>query len=159
MGSCAVAADTPCGSGVPVTEVCGAFISHLTGKWEHNSQEEVPRCGFLSLPELGKARDASQGSVSRDSGCVNPPQRDRPSPTSLGLGRCPSQSPTRSSSRQPSRLKACSEGSGGLLIKALKCSQGPQGPGQNLSTGTVCGQERRESRRTLAHAVWRSHSL
>ena len=58
-----------------VIKICGTLISHLIEKWEHNSQEEVPRCGFLSLPEIGKAREAFQGSVSRDSGCVNFPRQ------------------------------------------------------------------------------------
>lgn len=34
---------------------------------EGNSQEEVPRCGFLSLTEGGRTREAPRGSVSRDS--------------------------------------------------------------------------------------------
>lgn len=58
-----------------VIKVSGTLISHLTKKWEHNSQEEVPRCGFLSLPEIGNARKAFPGSVSRDSGRVNFPQQ------------------------------------------------------------------------------------
>lgn len=89
-----------------VIKVRGTLISHLTEKGEHNSQEEVPRCGFLSLPEIGKARKAFQGSVSRDSGCVNFPQQGLGLPHNQpmlemyhrGLGccsRCHSQSPSK----------------------------------------------------------------
>lgn len=126
----------------------------MTEKGEHNSQEEVPRCGFLSLPELGKARDASQGSVSRDRGCVNPPQRDRPPPPSL-------QTHPRASAARPLSLAEPNtqnfaptllpaplglKASGALLIdQGIQVFGGSTGLGQNLSSGTICRQERWET--------------
>lgn len=151
-----------------VIKVSSTLISHLTQNWEQcNSEEEVPRRGFPSLPEIWKARKAFQGCVSRDCGCVNFPQQgpSRPHNQSMletdhwGLGRCGcchSQSPRKQnfSATTPCLSQLGFKLLGDLLINVFKCSQDQKKLGQNLSLDTTCLHRKDEKiMRTLKHKV------